>query len=73
MSLRDGAHARLSRSCCRLVPEGLAVPAGSNGVGQELTKVRVRTASLMFVDYLTWHRIDDKWLIAYKGFHLEAA
>ena len=40
---------------------------------QALTKVRVRIANLMFVDYLTWHRIDDKWLITSKGFHLEAA
>jgi len=37
---------------------------------QALTKVRVRIANLMFVDYLTWHCIDDKWLITSKGFHL---
>jgi hypothetical protein len=23
-----------------------------------------------FVDHLTWHRIDGKWLITSKGFHL---
>lgn len=40
---------------------------------QALTKVRVRIANMMFVDYLTWHRIKDKWLITSKGFHLEAA
>ena len=25
-----------------------------------------------FIDYLTWHRIDGRWLITSKGFHLEA-
>ena len=39
---------------------------------QALTKVRVRIAHMMFVDYLTWHRIEDMWLITSKGFHLES-
>jgi hypothetical protein len=39
---------------------------------QALTKVRVRINTMMFVDYLTWHRIDGKWLITSKGFHLES-
>jgi hypothetical protein len=39
---------------------------------QALTKVRVRIASMVFVDYLTWHRIDGKWLITSKGFYLES-
>ncbi len=58
----------------RRTPRGLAAVAGlciaHPGVDQ---KMRVRIANLMFVDYLTWHRIDDKWLITSKGFHLEAA
>jgi Putative lumazine-binding len=37
-----------------------------------LVKVRVRISSMMFVDYLTWHRIDGKWLITSKGFHVES-
>jgi Putative lumazine-binding len=37
---------------------------------QALVKVRVRIAALEFVDHLTWHRIDGKWLITSKGFHL---
>ena len=37
-----------------------------------LVKVRVRISSMTFVDYLTWHRIDGKWLITSKGFHLES-
>lgn len=38
---------------------------------QAFTKVRVRITTLIFVDYLTWHRIDGRWLITSKGFHLE--
>jgi len=36
------------------------------------TKVRVAIAEKNFVDYLTWHLIDGKWLITSKGFHLES-
>jgi hypothetical protein len=39
---------------------------------QALVKVRVRIAAMEFVDHLTWHRIDGKWLITSKGFHLAA-
>lgn len=35
-------------------------------------KVRVRISSMTFVDYLTWHCIDGKWLITSKGFYLES-
>lgn len=35
-------------------------------------KVRVRIAAMVFVDYLTWHRLDGKWLITSKGFRLES-
>jgi hypothetical protein len=39
---------------------------------QALTKVRVRISSMWFIDYLTWHYIDGKWLITSKGFHLDS-
>jgi hypothetical protein len=39
---------------------------------QAFTKVRVRMNATVFVDYLTWHRIDGKWLITSKGFHVES-
>ena len=39
---------------------------------QALVKVGVRIAAMAFVDHLTWHRIDGKWLITSKGFHLAA-
>ena len=39
---------------------------------QALVKVRVRLSAMVFVDHLTWHRIDSKWLITSKGFHVES-
>lgn len=36
------------------------------------TKVRVRIVAMVFLDYLTWHFMDGKWLITSKGFHVEA-
>lgn len=38
---------------------------------QALTKVRVRTTAAVFIDYLTWHRIDGDWRVTSKGFHVE--
>jgi len=38
---------------------------------QALTKVRVRTAAAVFIDYLTWHHIDGDWRVTSKGFHVE--
>lgn len=38
---------------------------------QALVKVRVRINQSVFVDYLTYHRIEGKWLITAKGYHLD--
>lgn len=38
---------------------------------QALTKVRVRIDKMVFVDHLTWHRIDGHWLITSKAYHRE--
>jgi hypothetical protein len=38
---------------------------------QALAKVRVRIDAVVFVDYLTYHRIDSEWLITSKAFHVE--
>jgi hypothetical protein len=38
---------------------------------QALVKVRVRINTIVYVDYLTYHRIDGTWLITSKGFHIE--
>lgn len=38
---------------------------------QALVKVRVRINTIVFVDYLTYHRIDGDWLITSKAYHVE--
>jgi hypothetical protein len=38
---------------------------------QALVKVRVRWNASVYVDYLTYHRIDGDWFITSKGFHIE--
>jgi hypothetical protein len=38
---------------------------------QALVKVRVRIATTMFVDHLSYHRIDGAWLVTAKAFHVE--
>ena len=38
---------------------------------QALVKVRVRIDTLLYLDYLLFHRIDDAWLITAKSFHIE--
>ena len=39
---------------------------------QALVKVRVRINAIVFVDYLTYHRIDGEWLITGKAYHVES-
>jgi hypothetical protein len=38
---------------------------------QALVKVRVRIDTILYVDYLSFHLIDDTWLITAKSFHIE--
>lgn len=38
---------------------------------QALAKVRVRINTAIFVDYLTFHKIDGKWQITSKAYHLQ--
>jgi hypothetical protein len=39
---------------------------------QAIVKVRVRINTIVFVDYLTYHRIDGEWLITSKAYHVES-
>ena len=39
---------------------------------QALVKVWVRLVEKVFIDHLTWHHIDGRWLITSKGFHIES-
>ena len=38
---------------------------------QALAKVRVRINDMVFVDYLSYHKIDDSWLVTSKAYHRE--
>ena len=38
---------------------------------QAVVKVRVRINTIVFVDYLTYHRIDGEWLVTGKAYHVE--
>jgi Putative lumazine-binding len=39
---------------------------------QALAKVRVRINTIVFIDYLTYHRIDGEWMITSKAYHVES-
>jgi hypothetical protein len=38
---------------------------------QALAKVRVRIGDMVFVDYLSYHRIGGEWLVTSKAYHRE--
>jgi len=38
---------------------------------QAVVKVRVRINTIVFVDHLTYHRIDGEWLVTAKAYHVE--
>ena len=38
---------------------------------QALAKVRVRINDMVFVDYLSYDKVDDRWLITSKAYHRE--
>jgi len=39
---------------------------------QALVKVRVRINAIVFVDYLSYHRFGEDWLITAKAYHVES-
>jgi hypothetical protein len=39
---------------------------------QALAKVRVRINTIIYVDYLSYHHVDDEWLVSSKAFHVES-
>jgi len=39
---------------------------------QALVKVRVRINAILYVDYLSYHRVNGDWLITSKSFHVES-
>jgi Putative lumazine-binding len=38
---------------------------------QALVKVRVRIDSILYIDYLSFHLVDGRWLVTAKSFHIE--
>jgi Putative lumazine-binding len=38
---------------------------------QAVVKVRVRIDTVVYIDHLSYHRIDGTWLITAKSFHIE--
>lgn len=39
---------------------------------QALVKVRVRANTIVYVDYLSYHRVDGNWLVTSNAFHVES-
>lgn len=38
---------------------------------QAIAKVRVRIDRIVYLDYLTYHRIDGRWMVTSKAYHIE--
>jgi hypothetical protein len=38
---------------------------------QAIAKVRVRVGAIQYLDYLSYHRVNEIWLITAKSFHVE--
>jgi hypothetical protein len=81
--MRDGKLAAWSASQFREVMRGRPSPAAMKSpraqeilsiehtvLDMALAKVRVRIGQIGFVDRLIFHRIDGKWLITTKAFHI---
>jgi Putative lumazine-binding len=82
--LRDGKLAAWSASEFRALMAGRPSPASTGSPRQQeivrvdeispdaaAAKVRVRIGQICFLDHLLFHRIDGKWLVTSKGFHVE--
>ncbi|MGO9401301.1 MAG: nuclear transport factor 2 family protein [Xanthobacteraceae bacterium] len=82
--LRDGTLTAWSASEFRDVMRGRPSPAAMKSPrDQEIlsvertapelaaAKVRVRIGQTCFVDHLIFHRIDGKWLVTSKAFHVQ--
>jgi len=81
---RDGQMTRWSAAqykevlAARQSPKSLGAPREEKillldlaSPGQAFAKVQVRINQSVFVDYLTYHKIDGAWLITSKGYQLE--
>ena len=64
-----GLGRRRKRSAPRAHQEMLLVDFAS--AAQAVVKVRVRIDAIQYLDYLSYHCIDGRWLITAKSFHIE--
>jgi Putative lumazine-binding len=81
--MRDGKLTAWSASEFRDVMRGRPSPAAMKSPREQeilsiehtvpdlaTAKVRVRIGQTGFIDHLIFHRIDDKWLVTSKAFHI---
>jgi len=83
--LRDGKMRMLTAEAYRNILASMPSPKAVNAPRQEeillldftspdqaLAKVRVRIHTVVYVDYLSYHRVDGEWLVSAKAFHVES-
>ncbi len=81
--IRDGKHTVRSAAEFRDFIQSRPSPASMKSPREEaiisidqtapdlaIAKVRVRAGQTGFIDHLVFHRIDDRWLITTKAFHV---
>jgi hypothetical protein len=82
--LRDGQLAMWPADTYRQVIAGRPSPKSLNApredeillidfasASQALVKLRLRINEVVFVDYLTYHRVDGDWRVSAKAYHVE--
>jgi hypothetical protein len=83
--LRDGKMRMLTTQAYRDILASTPSPKSQNASRQEeillldvtsadqaLAKVRVRINAIVYVDYLSYHRVGGEWLVSSKAFHVES-
>ena len=83
--LRDGRMRMLTTEAYREILAGAPSPKAQGARREEeillldfaspdqaLAKVRVRINTIVYVDYLNYHRVEGEWLVSSKSFHVES-
>jgi len=70
-AFKDAIASRPSLQSRNIPREEQVLMVDVASASQALVKVRVRWNTAVYLDYLTFHRIDGDWLITAKGFHIE--
>ena len=83
--LRDGRMRMLTTGAYREILAGAPSPKAQGARREEeillldfaapdqaLAKVRVRINTIVYVDYLNYHRVEGEWLVSSKSFHVES-